>query len=145
MAPYNPTLDGLAESGVKITKSILIKCLEKGKDVQRALYERRNAPRVHRYSPAQLMLCRSQNILLPLPAKVFAPIDLEAAAAAKDKAVGEQAAAYNWDKTELKQLLPNKSVRVQCEKTSSRERIGMVVEKLSYLGDVQGKMLVRAR
>ena len=44
-APYNPRSNRLAESGVKIVKSILIKCLGEGKDVQRALYEGRNAPR----------------------------------------------------------------------------------------------------
>ena len=37
-APYNPHSNGLAESGVKIIKSILIKYLEEGKDIQRALY-----------------------------------------------------------------------------------------------------------
>ena len=36
-APYNPRSNGMAESGVKITKSILIKCLGEGKDIQRAL------------------------------------------------------------------------------------------------------------
>ena len=35
-APYNPRSNGLAESGVKIIKSILIKCLGEGKDIQRA-------------------------------------------------------------------------------------------------------------
>ena len=38
-APYNPRSNGLSESGVKIVKSILVKCLG------RALYEWRNAPR----------------------------------------------------------------------------------------------------
>ena len=39
--------------------------------------------------PAQLMFGRSQNTLLPQPAKAFAPIDLKVAAAAKDKAFEE--------------------------------------------------------
>ena len=38
-APYNPRSNGLAESGVKIIKSILVKCLGEGKDVHRTLYE----------------------------------------------------------------------------------------------------------
>ena len=130
-------------------KSILIKCRGEGKDVQRALYEWRNAPRQHGFSPAQLMFGRSQNTLLPQPAKVFAPIDLHEAAAAKDKAFGEQAAAYNRDKSEMKQLLPGSSVRVKCLKIGSWERVETVIEmrpdKLSYLVEIQGKMFVRAR
>ena len=63
-APYNPRSNGLAESGVKV-KSILITCLGEGKDVQRALYEWRNEPRAPGFSPAQLMIGRSQNMLLP--------------------------------------------------------------------------------
>ena len=119
-----------------------------GRDVQRALYEWRNAPRQHGYSPAQLMFGRSQNTLLLQPAKAFAPIDLQKAATAKDKVFGEQAAVYNRDKIELKQLLDGSSVRVQCPKTGSWESVGTVVEmrpyKLSYLVEIQGKMLVRA-
>ena len=116
---------------------------------QRALYEWRNAPHQHGFSPAQLMFGRSQNTLLPQPAKAFAPIDLQEAAAAEDKVFGEQAAAYNRDKTELKQLLPGSNVRVQCPKTGSWESVGIVIEmrpdKLSYLVETQGKMFVRAR
>ena len=100
--PYNPGSNSLAELGVKIVKSILINCLGEGKDLQRALYEWRNAPRQHGFSTAQLMFGRSQNTLFPQPAKAFAPIDLQEAAAAKDKAFGEQVAAYNRDKSELK-------------------------------------------
>ena len=148
-APYNPRSNGLAESGVKIVKSILIKCLGEGKDVQRALYKWRNASRQHGFSPAQLMFGCSQNTLLPQPASAFAPVNLKEAAAAKDKVFGEQAAAYNKDKSELKQLLLGSSVRVQCPKTGSWENVGTVLEmrpdKLSYLIEVQGKMFVRAR
>ena len=80
-APYNPRSNGLAELGVKIVKSILIKCLGERK----ALYKWRNARRQHGFSPAQLMFGRS---LFPEPAKAFAPIDLKEAAVAKDKAFG---------------------------------------------------------
>ena len=95
------------------------------------------------------MFGRSQNTLFPQPSSAFAPVNLKEAAAAKDKAFGEQAAAYKRDKSELKQLLPGSSVRVQCPKTSSWENIGTVLEmrpdKLSYLIEFQGKMFVRAR
>ena len=148
-APYNPRSNALAESGLNIIKSILIKCLGEGKDVQRALYEWRNAPRQHGYSPAQLMFGRSQNILLPQPPKAFSPIQLRQAAEEKDKASMEQAAAYDKDKSELTQLLPGENVHIQCKKTVSWERIGVIVEirpdKFSYLVDVDGKVFVRAR
>ena len=39
---------------------------------------------------------------MPQPARSFALIDFEAAAAAKDKAFDDQAAAYKRDKSELK-------------------------------------------
>ena len=94
------------------------------------------------------MFGRSQNALFPQPASAFAPVNLKEAAAAKDKVFGEQAAAYNRDKSELKQLLPGCSVSVQCPKTSSWENIGAVLEirpnKLSYLVDIEGKMFIRA-
>ena len=61
-APYNQRSNRLAKLGVKIIKLILIKCLGEGKDIQCALYE-------WRYAPAQLMFGRSQNMLLPQPAK----------------------------------------------------------------------------
>ena len=133
---------------MKIVKSILIKCLGEGRDVQRALYKWRNAPRQHGFSPAQLMFGRSLNTIIPQPAKAFVPIDLQVAAATKDKAFGEQAAAYNRDKTEFKQLLPGSKVHVQCAKTGAWEIVGTTVKmspnKLSLLFDVQGKMFVRA-
>ena len=113
-APYNPRSNGLSESGVKIIRSILIKCLGEGKDVQRALYEWRNAPRQHGFSPAQLMFGRSQNTILPQPPKAFSPIDLQQAAAAKDKAFVDQAAEYDRDKTELTQVLSGEKVHMQC-------------------------------
>ena len=148
-APHHPRSNGLAESGVKIVKSILIKCLGEGKDIQRALYKWRIAPRQHGFSPAQLMFGRSQNTFFSQPASAFTPVNLREAAAAKDKVFGEQADTYNRDKSELTQLLPGSSLRVQCPKTGSWENIRTVLEmrpdKLSYLIEVQGKIFVRVR
>ena len=109
-APYNPRSNGLAESGVEIIKSILVKCLGEGKDMHRTLYEWRNVPRQHGYSPAPLMFGRSQNTLLPQPPKAFSPIDLQQAARDKDKAFQDQAAAYDKDKCVLSKL-PGEKVR----------------------------------
>ena len=49
-SPYNPLSNGLAESGVKIVKNMLHKCMGEGKDIQRVLYEWRNMPKQHGYS-----------------------------------------------------------------------------------------------
>ena len=148
-APYNPRSNGLAESGVKIIKSILIKCLGEGKDVQRVLYEWRNALGAHGFSPAQLMFGRSQNMLLPQPASAFDPVSFSEAAEAKDKCFDGQEEAYNRDKRELRMLAPDEKVRGQCEKNGLWDKIGTVIEvrpdKLSYLLDVEGKLLIRAR
>ena len=105
-APYNPRSNGLAESGVKIIKSILITCLGEGKDIQRTLYEWRNAPRAHGFSPAQLMFGRSQNMLLPQPAGLFEPVNLNEAAEAKDKLFDSQEMSYKRKK-ELRVLVPD--------------------------------------
>ena len=64
-APFNPRSNGLAESGVKIVKSILIKCLGEGKDVQRALYEWRNAPRAWLRSSSAFVWQESENAASP--------------------------------------------------------------------------------
>ena len=127
-APYNPRSNGLAELGVKIVKSILIKCLVEGKDVQHALYEWRNAPRAHGFSPTQLMFGRSQNMLLFQPSGALEPISFTEAAEAKDKHFDSQKAAYNRDKIELKMLAPDEKVRVQCEKTGFWDKISTVLE-----------------
>ena len=145
-APYNPRLNGLAESGVRIIKSIFIKCLGEGKDVQRALYEWRNAPRAHGFSPAQLMFGSSQNMLLPQPAGAFNPVCFSEAAEAKDRYFDGQEEA---DKRDLCMLAPDEKVRVQCEKTGFWDKTGRVIEvrpdKFSYLLDVEGKLLICAR
>ena len=93
-----PGSNGLGESGVKIVKSILIKCLGEGRDVQRALYEWRNAPRAHGFSPAQLLFGRSQNTLLPQPASAFKTVNFSEAAESKDKLFDGQKAAYDRGK-----------------------------------------------
>ena len=55
----------MAESAVKTVKNMLKKCLEKGEDVEKALYEWRNLPREHGVSPSQLLFGRRQRMLLP--------------------------------------------------------------------------------
>ena len=101
-SPYNPRANGLAESGVKVVKHLLLKCIGEKADMQRVLYEWRNMPKAHGFSPAQLLYGRSQNMLLPQPAAAFSPIDFKEAALARDQLFNSQAGPYNWDKMELK-------------------------------------------
>ena len=88
-------------------------------------------------------------MLLPQPAKAFEPVDSNEAAVAKDKLFDSQEDAYNRDKRELPLLLPEEKVIVQCEKNSLWDKIVSVMEirpdKLSYLVDIEGKLLIRAR
>ena len=79
-ARYNPHSNGLAESAVKIVKNILKKCLEENGNPERALYEWRNLPRDHGYSPAQLMFGRRQRVSLPKHESAFSQVDFSEAA-----------------------------------------------------------------
>ena len=148
-SPYNPRANGLAESGVKIVKDLLLKCMGENDDMQRVLYEWRNMPKSHGYSPAQLLFGRSQNMLLPQPAAAFLPIDFSEAAAARDQLFDSQAGRYNRDKVNLDQLSPGQLVRVQNENTGLWDITGTVCEVrpdgLSYLIDIEGRSFVRGR
>ena len=121
--PYNPRANGLAESGVKIVKNMLHKCLGEGKDRQRVLYEWRNLPEQHDYSQAQLMFGRSQQLLLPQPASAFSPIDMVKAAAAMDKNFETAAAHYDRGKVSLPAFRPVQRVLIISQKS------GIVREK----------------
>ena len=53
---YNPRSNGLAESGVKIVKDMLHKCMGESKDIQRVLYEFSTSGGICRSSTATLLL-----------------------------------------------------------------------------------------
>ena len=88
-------------------------------------------------------------MLLPQPAGAFRPVSFDEAAEAKDKQFGSQEEAYNRDKWELRMLAPDEKVRVQSEKNSYWDKIGTALEvrpdKQSYLLDIEGKLMTRAR
>ena len=90
-APYNPRSNGLAESAVKIVKIILKKCSEENGNPERALYEWRNLPCNHSYSPAQLIFGRRQRVSLPMHKSAFSQVDFSQAALEKDKKFSSQA------------------------------------------------------
>ena len=93
--PYNPRANGLAESVVKIVKNLLLKCMNEKRNIQRVLYEWRNMPKAHGFSPAQLLFGRSHDMLLPQPQAAFSPIDFGQAALARDQLFQSQAEHFN--------------------------------------------------
>lgn len=66
---YYPQSNGFAERNVQIVKNMLKKCTLDKKDPYLALLELRNTPVVNELSPAQLLMNRNLNGILPLPAK----------------------------------------------------------------------------
>ena len=65
-SPYNPESNGLAEAAVKNLKSIVLRCTEKGENIQHAIAVWRNTSRQDGSSPAQLFFGRRQRLGLPL-------------------------------------------------------------------------------
>ena len=148
-SPYNPRANGLAESGVKIIKNILLKCMSEKGDMQQVLYEWRNILQAHGFSQAQLLLGRSQNTLLPQPQAAFSPIDFNQAALARDQLFMSHAEHYNRDKMSLTDLSPGQPVHLQNEATGLWELTGGIVEmrpdKLSYLVEIDGRVYIRSK
>ena len=74
-SPRYPQSNGLAESGVKILKSILNKSQDAGHDSFVALLEYRNTPLPGiGYSPAQLLFSRTLRTKLPAPESALKPV-----------------------------------------------------------------------
>ena len=82
---FNARSNGLAESAVKSTKYLLAKCLEQKQDFKAALQEFRNCPRTDGASPAMMMFNRRQRTALPTLDRHHAAIDIDAAAAGREK------------------------------------------------------------
>ena len=96
---------------MKIVKNILKKCSEEDGNPERALYEWRNLPRDHGYSPAQLMFGRRQCVSLPMRNSAFSQIDFSEAALQKDKKFSSQETNYNQGKMYLPMLAVGQVVR----------------------------------
>ena len=65
-SPYNPESNGLAEAAVKNLKGIVLRCTEKGENIQHAIAAWRNTSRQDGSSRAQLFFGRRQRLGLPL-------------------------------------------------------------------------------
>lgn len=64
-SPKHSQSNGMAESGVKILKNILKKCKEDGTDPYLGLLNYRNTEKPYMPSPAQLLMSRNLNSVLP--------------------------------------------------------------------------------
>ena len=63
---YHSKSNGKAESGVKILKNMIRKCLESGGDQYDALLEQRNTPRQDTgLNPSEMMFNRKTRTMLP--------------------------------------------------------------------------------
>ena len=148
-SPYNPRANGLTESGEKVVKYILLKCIGDKGDMRRVLHEWRNMPKAHGFSPAKLLFGRSQNMLLPLPAASFSSIDFKEAAVARDQLFSSQAGKYNKDKVNLEQLSPGQPIRVQNDNNGLWDLTGTEIDispdGLSYFIHIEGRAFVRGR
>ena len=65
-SPYNPESNGLAEAAVKNLKDIVLRCTEKGENIQHAIAAWQNTSRQDGSSPAQLFFGRRQRLGLTL-------------------------------------------------------------------------------
>ena len=148
-SPYNPRANGLAELTVKTVKNMLKKCLEEGEDVERALYEWRNLPCEHGFSPSQLLFGRRQRMLLPQPDSAYEQVSFEKAAMAKNKHFDAQGVRYDRDKVSLPVLSVGQLVCVQDEKSGQWQALATVIEArpdgLSYIVDIGGREQLRSR
>ena len=91
-SPYNPSSNGLAESGVKQVKSLLKKCIATGSNFRRELHAYRNIPRADGFSPFSMMFRRIGKTLLPALNNAFLTlVDPLAAEEAR------QAARERWE------------------------------------------------
>ena len=69
---YKPSLNGMSESGVKVSKSLLKKGKLSGECVKIMLFLLSNVPRSHDLSPGELLLGRRpHSIYLELPKQVI--------------------------------------------------------------------------
>ncbi len=84
-SPFNPHLNGLAESAVKNCKKLLLKCIDGGEEFGPALLEFWNCPRADGFSPAQFMFGRRMRTALFAAVEAFASIPSSYATAARKK------------------------------------------------------------
>lgn len=96
-SPNYPKSNGLAESTVKIVKSLLKKCKQDNTDPYTALLNFRNSPKENSPSPANLLFNRNLNERCPVSANYLKP-KIYTRSAMLDKKL-QQKVEYHYNKT----------------------------------------------
>ncbi len=131
-SPYNPRSNGLAESAVKATKALLLKCLKTKEDYKSALFEYRNCPRADGFSPSQMFIGRRQKGCLPALTSAYSPIDMKDAEQARMETKRKAAAQLNSHAHPLKELSIGQKVRVQHPLSKKWNVMGEVIDKMEH-------------
>ena len=130
-SPYFPQSNGLAESMVKVAKSLIRKCHRSNQDLAMGLLNLRNSPLKGRASPAQLLLGHQIQDNLPSVVNIKKTNHLHSRNILKDRLEAKQ----QYDKHVSKKASPqvfvdNQKVAVQDMKTKEWSHRGHIVEEV---------------
>ena len=148
-SPCNPESNGLAEAAVKNLKSIVLRCTEKGENIQHAIAAWQNTSRQDGSSPAQLFFGRRQRLGLPLLPQHLEENHLQCTDA-KNKEATRLHDKANTQATELPDLRPQERVWIQHHQTKDWYKQAAIIEsrhngRAYELVDDDGKTYYRGR
>ncbi|XP_063388061.1 uncharacterized protein K02A2.6-like isoform X1 [Cydia fagiglandana] len=149
-SPDYPKSNGLAESSVKIVKSILKKCKEDNTDPYIALLNFRNSPKENSPSPANLLFNRNLNDRCPVSANYLKP-KIYTRNYFLDKEL-QHKVENHYDKTarSLRELEIGQGIMFKKKMSDDRWQKGSVVKKADFprsyiVKDEQGRQYRRNR
>eukprot|EP00057_Strongylocentrotus_purpuratus_P007302 XP_011661776.1 PREDICTED: uncharacterized protein K02A2.6-like [Strongylocentrotus purpuratus] len=148
-SPLYAQSNGKAESAVKIAKTLLKKATKQGEDVQLAILDWRNTPDDNGASPAQKMMARRTNTLLPTPEALLKPHVVDGVSQHISHKKQQAKKYYDRSAAPLPELEIGQQVRIQSKSRGLECSRGVCKEKVgprSYLVQTEtGQMLRRNR
>ena len=122
-SPYHHRSNGLAESGVKVVKNLLLKSKADGTDIWLALSNQRNTPTAGmQTSPVQRLMSRCTQDLLPLSAELLRPqITIEDDRRNVEKRLEKNKRVKHRGRRELPALRKGDAVWIKPNKLGDRE------------------------
>ncbi|XP_041475701.1 uncharacterized protein K02A2.6-like [Lytechinus variegatus] len=148
-SPLHAQSNGKAESAVKIAKTLLKKAAKQGEDIQLALLDWRNTPADSGASPAQKMMARRTNTLLPTPEALLKPQVIGGVSQHISHKKQRAKKYYDQTATPLPELEIGQPVRIQPKNRGLEWGKGVCMEKVgprSFLVQTEaGRMLRRNR